>query len=71
MQKKINTMLCTLMDLRDAFEEIYGDSDNRHSTVALRMIGAIRYWEDEYGTDALQEAADRYQERLDELHGSM
>lgn len=69
MQKKINATLRTLMDLRDAFEEIHDDSDNPHSTIALRMIRAIRYWEDEYGTDALQEAADRYQERLDESMG--
>jgi len=64
MQKKINEMLHTLMDLRDAFEEIHGDPDNRNAQIVLRMISAIRYWEDEYGAEVLQEAADLHGEKL-------
>lgn len=71
MQKKINALLCTLMDLRDAFEEIHGGPDNAHSQLTLRVVRVVRYWEEEYGVEALQKAANRHEERAGEWVGEV
>lgn len=62
MQKRIDETLRTLMDLRDAFEELHGDPNNAHSDIIMRRVKVIRYWENEHGTEALTSAADRHQE---------
>lgn len=64
MQKRVDETLRTLMDLRDAFEEIHGDPSNFHSNISLKMIKVIRYWEDEYGTEVLKKAADRHRQKV-------
>jgi len=64
MQRRIDDTLRTLMDLHDAFTELHGDSNNLHSRISLRMVRVIRYWESEYGAEALQQAADRHADSI-------
>jgi hypothetical protein len=64
MHDAISDAKATLMQLRDAFEEIHGDPINADSKRALQMIAELQSWEEAYGADGLADALKRHSDRL-------
>ena len=65
LQEDFSRALQTLMQLRDAFEEMSGDPANPRSKAALEMGQTLRQWKEEFGLEQLERYAQAHQETLE------